>query len=95
MSQTPRPFSLPAEIAGWYGTAAILAAYALSSFRVLGTGAQVANRHPGPPLDEETRALPSGARQADHQNLFFFEIHLTSPRLSELQRAQANDRKYD
>jgi hypothetical protein len=27
-----RPFSLPAEIAGWYGTAAILAAYAANSF---------------------------------------------------------------
>lgn len=38
MSQpVPRAFSLPAEIAGWYGTAAILAAYALSSFRVLAT----------------------------------------------------------
>ena len=38
MSQTAaRPFSLPAEVAGWYGTAAILAAYALSSFRVLAT----------------------------------------------------------
>lgn len=38
MSQpAPRPFSLPAEIAGWYGTAAILSAYALSSFRVLAT----------------------------------------------------------
>ncbi len=32
---TARPFSLPAEIAGWYGTGAILAAYALSSFEVL------------------------------------------------------------
>lgn len=30
----PRPFSLPAEIAGWYGTLAILGAYALSSFGV-------------------------------------------------------------
>jgi hypothetical protein len=28
-------FSLAAEIAGWYGTAAILGAYALSSFGVL------------------------------------------------------------
>lgn len=36
-SPPPRPFSLPAEVAGWYGTAAILAAYALSSFGVLGT----------------------------------------------------------
>jgi hypothetical protein len=35
---SPLPFSLPAEIAGWYGTAAILAAYALSSFGVLQTG---------------------------------------------------------
>ena len=34
---TPRPFSWPAEIAGWYGTVAILAAYALSSFGVLTT----------------------------------------------------------
>lgn len=42
MSQaTARPFSLPAEIAGWYGTAAILAAYALSSFHVLATGDRV------------------------------------------------------
>jgi hypothetical protein len=32
-----RPFSLPAEIAGWYGTVAILAAYALSSFGYLAT----------------------------------------------------------
>ena len=32
---SPRPFSLPAEVAGWYGTAAILSAYALSSFGVL------------------------------------------------------------
>lgn len=32
----PRPYSLPAEIAGWYGTVAILLAYALSSFGVLG-----------------------------------------------------------
>ncbi len=30
------PFSLAAEIAGWYGTLAILGAYALSSFGVLG-----------------------------------------------------------
>lgn len=37
-SNVPRPFSLPAEIAGWYGTAAILAAYALSSFGALATG---------------------------------------------------------
>jgi hypothetical protein len=38
MSQTaPAPFSLPAELAGWYGTAAILGAYALSSFGVLAT----------------------------------------------------------
>ncbi len=29
------PFSLPAEIAGWYGTVAILVAYALSSLEVL------------------------------------------------------------
>ncbi len=29
------PFALAAEVAGWYGTAAILAAYALSSFDVL------------------------------------------------------------
>lgn len=34
---TPAPFSLPAELAGWYGTAAILGAYALSSFGVLAT----------------------------------------------------------
>jgi hypothetical protein len=33
----PAPFSLPAEIAGWYGTLAILAAYALSTFEVLPT----------------------------------------------------------
>ena len=33
----PLPFSLPAELAGWYGTLAILGAYALSSFGVLGT----------------------------------------------------------
>lgn len=33
-----RPASLPAEIAGWYGTVAILAAYAASSFGWLGTG---------------------------------------------------------
>jgi hypothetical protein len=31
------PFSWPAELAGWYGMAAILAAYALSSFGVLQT----------------------------------------------------------
>ncbi|MFY9342206.1 MAG: hypothetical protein WAT39_06945 [Planctomycetota bacterium] len=31
----PRPFSLPAEVAGWYGMLAILLAYALSSFAVL------------------------------------------------------------
>jgi hypothetical protein len=31
------PFSLPAEIAGWYGSAAILGAYALNSFGVIGT----------------------------------------------------------
>jgi len=31
----PRPFSLPAELAGWYGTLAILIAYALNSFEVL------------------------------------------------------------
>jgi hypothetical protein len=31
----PRPFSLPAEIAGWYGTAAILAAYGANSFEWL------------------------------------------------------------
>jgi L,D-peptidoglycan transpeptidase YkuD (ErfK/YbiS/YcfS/YnhG family) len=31
----PRPSSLPAEIAGWYGTVAILCAYALSSLEVL------------------------------------------------------------
>lgn len=36
---TPLPFSLPAEIAGWYGTLAILGAYALSSFGVLATTA--------------------------------------------------------
>lgn len=35
---TPAPFLLVAEIAGWYGTAAILAAYALSSFDVLHSG---------------------------------------------------------
>lgn len=29
------PFSLLAEIAGWYGTLAILSAYALSSFGIL------------------------------------------------------------
>ena len=34
----PPPFSLLAEIAGWYGTAAILGAYALSTFGVLRTG---------------------------------------------------------
>ena len=38
MSETkPLPFSLPAEIAGWYGTLAILGGYALSSFGVLAT----------------------------------------------------------
>jgi hypothetical protein len=31
----PRPFCLPAEIAGWYGTVAILTAYTLSSLEVL------------------------------------------------------------
>ena len=31
----PRPFSLPAELAGWYGSAAILAAYAANSFKWL------------------------------------------------------------
>jgi hypothetical protein len=36
MSPPPAPrFSLPAEIAGWYGTVAILAAYALASLEVL------------------------------------------------------------
>ena len=34
----PTPFSLLAEVAGWYGTAAILGAYALASFGVLATG---------------------------------------------------------
>lgn len=34
-STAPLPFSLPAEIAGWYGTLAILGAYTLSSFEVL------------------------------------------------------------
>jgi hypothetical protein len=34
-SPEPRPFSLPAEVAGWYGTAAILTAYALPAFAVL------------------------------------------------------------
>lgn len=34
----PPPFSLPAEVAGWYGTAAILGAYALSNFGLLATG---------------------------------------------------------
>ncbi len=34
-SSAPLPFSLPAEIAGWYGTLAILGAYTLSSFEVL------------------------------------------------------------
>ena len=34
----PLPFSLAAEVAGWYGTAAILGAYALSSFGVLHSG---------------------------------------------------------
>lgn len=39
MTSTPAlPFSLPAEIAGWYGSAAILGAYALNSFGVLETG---------------------------------------------------------
>jgi hypothetical protein len=33
----PLSSSLPAEIAGWYGTAAILGAYALSSFGVFAT----------------------------------------------------------
>lgn len=37
MPSAPRPTSLPAEIAGWYGTLAILGAYALSSFNVLTT----------------------------------------------------------
>jgi hypothetical protein len=37
-SPEPRPFSLAAEVAGWYGTAAILAAYAMSSFGALATG---------------------------------------------------------
>ncbi|MBK8095943.1 MAG: hypothetical protein IPK26_02490 [Planctomycetes bacterium] len=36
-ANAPLPSSLPAEIAGWYGTLAILGAYALSSFGVLGT----------------------------------------------------------
>jgi hypothetical protein len=31
----PRPFSLPAEIVGWYGAVAILAAYAANSFALL------------------------------------------------------------
>lgn len=31
----PRPFSLPAELAGWYGMTALLAAYALSTLGVL------------------------------------------------------------
>jgi hypothetical protein len=35
---TPRPFSLPAEVAGWYGAVAILAGYALSSFGALAPG---------------------------------------------------------
>jgi hypothetical protein len=30
-----RPFSLPAEVAGWYGTLAILGAYAAVSFQWL------------------------------------------------------------
>ena len=34
---TALPFLLAAEIAGWYGTLAILGAYALSSFGVLAT----------------------------------------------------------
>lgn len=34
---TTLPPSLPAELAGWYGTAAILGAYALSSFGALAT----------------------------------------------------------
>jgi hypothetical protein len=39
MSQTPPPTrSLAAELAGWYGTVAILAAYALQSFGVLQSG---------------------------------------------------------
>jgi hypothetical protein len=29
------PFSLPAEIAGWYGMLAILGAYTLSTYKVL------------------------------------------------------------
>ena len=33
--KAPLPFSLPAEIVGWYGTLAILGAYALSSYEVL------------------------------------------------------------
>lgn len=33
--KAPLPFSLPAEIAGWYGTIAILGAYTLSSYEVL------------------------------------------------------------
>ncbi len=32
---TPRPFSLAAEVAGWYGSLAILIAYALLSRAVL------------------------------------------------------------
>jgi hypothetical protein len=36
MTETaPLPFSWPAEIAGWYGTVAILGAYTLSSLEVL------------------------------------------------------------
>lgn len=31
----PLPFSLVAELAGWYGTVAIVGAYALNSFAVL------------------------------------------------------------
>ena len=34
----PVPFSLPAEIAGWYGMVAILGGYALSTLDVLTTG---------------------------------------------------------
>lgn len=34
----PLPFSLPAEVAGWYGTLAIVGAYALSSFGALAAG---------------------------------------------------------
>ena len=34
-AQEPLPFSLPAEIAGWYGTLAILGAYTLTTLEVL------------------------------------------------------------